>query len=58
MVKEPEHRGFGLQVIQEVTAQALAGEVTHEFLPDGVRWCLDIPAAFVVSVRGATPQAR
>ena len=52
MVKEPTRRGFGRQVIQQVTAQALAGEVAHEFLPDGVRWTLDMPAAFVVSARG------
>jgi hypothetical protein len=52
MVKEPTRRGFGRQVIQQVTAQALAGEVAHEFLPDGVTWTLDIPAAFVVSARG------
>jgi len=57
MVKEPTRRGFGRQVIQQVTAQALAGEVAHEFLPDGVRWTLDIPAAFVVSP-AATVRAR
>ena len=48
---EPTRPGFGRQVIQ-ATAQALARKVTHEFLPDGVRWTLDIPAAFVVSTRG------
>lgn len=59
VVTEPKRRGFGLQVIQEMTAQALAGEVTHEFLPDGVRWSLDIPAAFVVSIRSdPIPRAR
>lgn len=58
-VKKPERWGFGHQVIQELTAQALAGKVTHEFLPDGVRWSLDIPAAFVVSIRSdPVPRAR
>jgi two-component sensor histidine kinase len=52
MVTEPTRRGFGRQVIQQVTAQALTGNVTHEFLPDGVRWTLDIPAAFVVRTPG------
>ena len=52
MVTEPTRRGFGRQVIQQVTAQALAGNVTHEFLPDGVRWTLDIPAVFVVRTPG------
>lgn len=51
MVTEPTRRGFGRQIIQEVTAHALAGKVTHEFLPAGVRWTLDMPAAFVVSAR-------
>jgi two-component sensor histidine kinase len=52
MVTEPTRRGFGRQIIQEVTAHALAGKVTYEFLPAGVRWTLDMPAAFVVSARG------
>ena len=49
IVSEPQRWGFGRQVIQRMTAQSLAGKVTHEFARDGVRWTLDIPAAFVVS---------
>jgi two-component sensor histidine kinase len=49
MVTEPTRSGFGRRVIQLLTAQALSGEVTHEFLPGGVRWTLDTPAAFVIS---------
>ena len=49
MVTEPTRSGFGRRVIQLMTAQALSGEVTHEFLPGGVRWTLDTPAAFVIS---------
>jgi len=45
IVTKPARRGFGLQVIQRITAQALAGKMTYEFLPAGVRWTLDIPAA-------------
>ena len=48
-VTVPTRRGFGRQVIQQVTAQALAGKVRHEFLPEGVRWTLDIPAAVIVN---------
>ena len=48
IVTEPKRWGFGRQVIQLLTAQALEGKVAHEFLPGGVRWTLDIPAAFVV----------
>jgi two-component system CheB/CheR fusion protein len=58
-VTEPKRWGFGRQVIQKLTAQALAGKVTHQFAPDGVRWTLDIPAAFVVSTpRGFTSARR
>jgi two-component sensor histidine kinase len=49
IVTEPTRRGFGRKIIQHVTAQALAGKVTHEFLSTGVRWTLDIPAAMVVA---------
>ena len=52
MVTEPKRWGFGRQVIQQLAAQALAGKVTHQFAPDGVRWTLDMPAEFVVSARG------
>jgi len=54
-VTEPKRWGFGRQVIQQLTAQALAGKVTHHFAPEGVRWTLDIPAAFVV---GTSTSAR
>ena len=42
LVTEPTRSGFGRRVIQLLTAQALSGEVTHEFLPGGVRWTLDV----------------
>ena len=57
-VTEPKRWGFGRQVIQQLTAQALAGKVTHQFAPDGVRWTLDIPAAFVVSAQSGSTSAR
>ena len=53
IVLEPKHWGFGRQVIQRLTAQALKGKVTHEFLPGGVRWKLDSSATFVISARSA-----
>ena len=53
MVIKPKHWGFGRQVIQRLTAQALKGKVTHEFLPGGVRWKLDSSATFVISARSA-----
>lgn len=49
IVTEPTRRGFGRQVIQHIPAQALAGKVTHEFVPAGVRWTLDVPAAVAVA---------
>src|SRR5689334_12330814 len=50
MIK-PKHWGFGRQVIQRLTAQALKAKATHEFLPGGVRWKLDSAATFVISAR-------
>jgi len=55
IVTEPTRLGFGRQVIQRVTAQALAGKVTYEFLPEGVRWTLDIPATAVVTSANHDP---
>jgi two-component sensor histidine kinase len=51
-VTAPEHRGFGRQVLQQVAAQALSGKVMHKFLPKGVRWTLDIPAAAILNSCG------
>jgi two-component sensor histidine kinase len=53
----PEHWGFGRQVLQQVTAQSHVGKVMHEFLPEGVRWTLDIPAAAIVNTCGAPASA-
>jgi two-component sensor histidine kinase len=58
MVTEPQRWGFGSQVLQQVTAQALAGKVTHRFAPDGVRWTLDIPAAFIGTQSRSTSARR
>jgi two-component sensor histidine kinase len=55
IVTEPTRRGFGRQVIQSVAARALTGKVTHEFLPEGVRWTLDSSAAMVVAGAGNDP---
>jgi two-component sensor histidine kinase len=57
-VTEPVRQGFGLQVIQRLPAQALAGTVTHQFSPDGVTWALDAPAAAVVSNQSEPACAR
>ena len=57
IVTEPTRRGFGRQVIQQVAAQALGGQVTHEFLPEGVRWTLDVPAALIVNRRDLPTRA-
>jgi two-component sensor histidine kinase len=51
VVTEPTRRGFGRQVIEQVTKQAFARKVTYAFPPDGVRWTPDIPAASVVNTR-------
>lgn len=53
IVTEPTRQGFGRQIIQHVTARALDGKATHEFLPAGVRWTLDIPATMIVASAGS-----
>jgi two-component sensor histidine kinase len=57
IVTKPKHRGLGQQILQQVIAQALAGKVTHELLPAGVRWTLDVPAASVVDTRSEPASA-
>lgn len=49
IVREPTRQGFGRQIIQHIAARALGGKTTHEFLPAGVRWTLDLPAAMIVA---------
>lgn len=41
--------GFGHKVIKRLVAQALDGEATMHFPPDGLVWTLSIPASYVVS---------
>jgi PAS domain S-box-containing protein len=37
LVVEPTHRGFGATLLEKVTSRELGGEVTLEFLADGLR---------------------
>jgi two-component sensor histidine kinase len=41
-VKPPSRRGFGSELIEEVLAAELHGEVRLEFRPDGVRCVMDM----------------
>jgi two-component sensor histidine kinase len=43
-VVQPVRSGFGVQIIQRLTALALEGTVKHEFLPGGVEWELRLSA--------------
>lgn len=45
----PPREGFGHKVIKRLVAQALDGEATLTFPPDGLVWTLSIPASNVVS---------
>jgi two-component sensor histidine kinase len=51
-VSPPADMGFGGQVIQRTVAQALNGEVTHDFPPEGVVWTLEVALSEIV----ATPR--
>jgi two-component sensor histidine kinase len=43
-VVQPTRSGFGVQIIQRLTALALDGKVDHQFLPGGVEWELRLTA--------------
>jgi len=44
----PPKEGFGHKVIKRLVAQALDGEATLSFPPDGLLWTLSIPASFAM----------
>jgi two-component sensor histidine kinase len=46
-VAPPHSKGFGHVVIEDMVASSLHGEVKLDFAPDGLRWTLDIPTAYV-----------
>jgi two-component sensor histidine kinase len=47
-VASPTRRGFGTTVIAAVPETQLDAEVTLEFPPGGVKWCLTCPAENVL----------
>jgi two-component sensor histidine kinase len=44
VVAPPRRTGFGHTVVAQMTEQTLAGEVSLDFAPEGVRWRLVCPA--------------
>ena len=44
-VHPPSRQGFGHVILERITAQALAGEASWLFQPEGVTWLLDVPAS-------------
>jgi two-component sensor histidine kinase len=44
----PPKEGFGHKVVKKLVAQALDGEATLSFPPDGLIWTLSIPAGFAM----------
>jgi two-component sensor histidine kinase len=44
----PPSEGFGHKVVKRLVAQALDGDATLSFPPDGLIWTLSIPASFAV----------
>ena len=47
-VAMPPKEGFGHKVVKRLVAQALDGEATLSFPPDGLIWTLSIPASFAM----------
>jgi PAS domain S-box-containing protein len=52
-VQTPDHRGFGRMVMERIAGQALGGQSTATFAPDGVVWELDVPAKSVMREKAA-----
>ncbi len=46
--KQPERKGFGSVVLERATPAALNGTGRLEYLPEGLRWELEIPCRHVV----------
>lgn len=44
----PPREGFGHKVVKRLVAQALDGEASLSFPPDGLLWTLSIPASFAM----------
>jgi two-component sensor histidine kinase len=55
--QQPDHQGFGYLVLAQLVPQSLQGNATLEFAPDGCRWTLDFPAAYVLTDVSETNQA-
>ncbi|MGE3918082.1 MAG: HWE histidine kinase domain-containing protein, partial [Hyphomicrobiaceae bacterium] len=51
-VTQPARRGFGSAVVERMASAALRGTASLVFLPDGVTWTLDAPAASVLEAAG------
>jgi PAS domain S-box-containing protein len=56
-VTPPKIKGFGRVVIERVAAQALSASVAYDFPPEGVRWSIAIPVAYLVRWRSVEPAA-
>jgi two-component system CheB/CheR fusion protein len=52
-VSEPTRRGFGSELLQRQVRHELKGNSTMEFLEDGLRVSVEIPASGVVLAQGA-----
>lgn len=51
-VAPPQRVGFGSTVIQRVAGQALRGEASLDYRPEGVRWRLAAPSSQIVDPSG------
>jgi two-component sensor histidine kinase len=47
-VTVPSRKGFGYVVLARLTPEALDGQATLAFLPEGLSWKLDMPATYVL----------
>jgi PAS domain S-box-containing protein len=51
-VSTPDHKGFGLMVVERIVAQALNGTLSADFAPEGLVCTLDMPTTHIVRRNG------
>ena len=47
-LQSPVQKGYGLQVLEKITAYSMSGNVTLELDPEGLRWKLEAPQSEVL----------
>ncbi len=52
-IQTPVQQGYGLQVLEKITAYSMCGDVALKFDPEGLSWVLEAPQSEVTAVGNA-----